>query len=167
MKGEGSKMIPIYTDAPHDYDWGWTHQRIDNVGKLFNNHVVRLVHIEDDYHCKMQCGRYGSGMLIALTQEQFDQWVERKDITLTPELEIHHFEKVYDIKEILDFDSTKVEKIRTYLDAYDEHITYLNGGLKIKFFYTAKKEDGEVFGDGFVAGLTPFFTNLKEVGVNS
>ena len=81
----------FYTNAPIDYDWGWTTTLIDNVGVDNHNRPIRLVEIEDEFHANCQIGRYGSGLYFALTPEQFQSQVKHNFLTLTPDQEQHYF----------------------------------------------------------------------------
>lgn len=60
----------IVTNAPEAYDWGWAHTKAQKYG-MFGDKPCRLVEVTDEFHARMQMGRYQSGLYVAMTQAQF------------------------------------------------------------------------------------------------
>lgn len=68
--------VRIYTDAPTSYDWAmYTIELHPHIAEMRKSHApVRLVLITKTGNGEpMQCGRYGSGLHMALTQQHFEE----------------------------------------------------------------------------------------------
>lgn len=98
-----SKDSPVYayTDAPVEYDWGWTRTEVENIAiydPKSRPRTLRKVRIEDEYHAKMQLGRYGSGMYLALEYPMYADWVKQGLIVENPiDEQIHHYRTSFDL----------------------------------------------------------------------
>ena len=70
--------VQFFTNAPKEYDWGWTKEIAVNIGSIDNGYIWRFVEVEDEYHARMQMGRYGSGMFACYTYEEWNEQFENK-----------------------------------------------------------------------------------------
>lgn len=71
--------IVAYTNAPLDFDWGYTKTLIDNyaVYKVAGSDLaLRKISIDGQHEANMQIGRYWSGMYITLPQERLVQLIK-------------------------------------------------------------------------------------------
>jgi hypothetical protein len=90
-----------YTDAPADYDWGWTSVLVENVATTTKGRSVRLVEIADGFHADYQTGRYASGLYFALSPDEYSKQVELGLLTPTPDAEVHHFRRDFDLEQAI------------------------------------------------------------------
>jgi hypothetical protein len=65
--------VQFITNAPKEYDWGWTKEIATDIGQSPNHFTDewRFVEVEDEFHAGMQKGRYASGMFACYTLEDW------------------------------------------------------------------------------------------------
>lgn len=116
-QSEDDIWVPVVTNAPKDYDWGWTRPICDNYATAdLKDKTMRLVEVHTQYHAKLQMDRYGSGLYGAMPKAQFDA-----DALKYPDLyQLTHTRVEYRRH---DFDFTLVPKwdegVNEFLDAIE------------------------------------------------
>jgi len=113
-KSDKSPAERYYTDAPTNYDWGWTTTLIENVGVSRKGNPVRLVEISDGFHADHQVQRYGSGLHFAFSEEEYNKQVGLGWITPTPDKAVHSFRTVVNVEPAIE-DEAKNKKLRPYV----------------------------------------------------
>lgn len=134
----------FYTTAPVDYDWGWTTEIITNVAVTDRGKPVRLVEIEDDYHARMQTGRYSSGLHGAWTQEQYDREVQSGWMTPTPDKSVYHFRRDFDMRPAIDDDSKHQPMLEIIHGSKEGGYTFeSSSGMHYRLIVAGPKEEAE------------------------
>ncbi len=116
------KPLQCVTNAPADYDYGWTTPLIDNLFTDDRGRSYRLVQVEDRLHFDNQVARYGSGLHATIVkQDDLDYQVKEGWIKPTQPTEqfVYRF-AVYDFQNIIDNHDDLIDLLRATEERLEE-----------------------------------------------
>ncbi|MHB8954456.1 MAG: hypothetical protein ACYC4U_15910 [Pirellulaceae bacterium] len=167
------KPLQVVTNAPEYYDYGWMRTVIDNIAVDERGRSCRLVQNEDEWHFRQQLLRYGSGLYLAIEdQQQLDDFVRHGWLTMTDTpIPIHRIK--VDLEQTFDWEEGRREALVACLDQWrdEPHIKYSTGHHCDYYFECRGNEAAEQvrsklreFGLAFESwgpqpNVTPIFSN--------
>lgn len=123
------KPLQAITSTPQVYDYGWMKTVVDNIAVDEKGRPCRLVQNEDEWHFRQQLLRYGSGLHLAIAdQQQLDEFFHHGWLRLTDAPVRIHRIKV-DLAQALDWEDGRRDTLLECLDQWREgpEIKYTTG----------------------------------------
>lgn len=125
------RPLQAITNAPENYDYCWMKTLIGNLAVDEKGRSCRLVENEDQWHFDQQLLRYGSGLHLAITdQEQLDSFLRHGWLRLTDiPVIIHRFQ--VDLQEAVDWERTRLTALLECLDQWRDgpEVKYTTGHM--------------------------------------
>jgi hypothetical protein len=123
------RPLQAITNAPECYDYVWMRTVVENLAVDERGRSCRLVQNEDEWHFRQQLLRYGSGLHLAIAeQEQLDIFLRYGWLKLADAPILIHRIKV-DLQQTFDWEDGRREALVACLDQWRDgpHITYTTG----------------------------------------
>ncbi len=112
------KPLQAITNAPENYDYGWMRTVVENIAVDEKGRPCRLVENEDEWHFKQQLLRYGSGLHLAIDdQNRLDEffkygWLKFSDNSVR----IHRIK--VDLQQALDWEDARRDALLECLNQW-------------------------------------------------